>query len=148
MDRKIEKYKVPAIVLGMSVNGLGVVRSLGKEGVKAFALDSEASKPYMHTRYATPLICPDAQKEPERLKVFLLDLARKNGGTAVVFPTSDIFNAFVHRYRDELIPELLFSIPLTTLMNKLLDKKGQYDLARKFDVPTPMTFLRWLFCLF
>ena len=124
-DGNFRKYKSPAIVLGMSVNGLGVVRSLGREGIKVFALDSDANKPHMRTRYATCLVCPEAQKNPEELKDFLLRLARENGGTAVLFPTSDIFNAFVHRYRNELMPELIFSLPISTLMNKLLDKKGQ-----------------------
>jgi predicted ATP-grasp superfamily ATP-dependent carboligase len=135
-----QKYSTPAIVLGMSVNGLGVVRSLGRQGVPVFGLDSEPGRYAMATRYAQCLVCPDAKKEPEALFQFLKDLIAKNGGQAVLFPTSDKHNEFVHEWREKLAPFAKFSIPPYPLMKQLLSKQGQYELAQQYQVPIPATF--------
>ncbi len=134
------KYRIPAIVLGLSVNGLGVIRSLARNGVKVYAMDSDEDNPSMRTRYATCLICPDVRKNPEAFKQFLLDLTQKIGGQAVLFPTGDNFNGFVHQYRHQLKGALKFNMPDGPVMAKLLNKKGQWELAQEHGVPVPRTF--------
>jgi cation diffusion facilitator CzcD-associated flavoprotein CzcO len=42
----------PAIIIGADVNGLGIIRSLGKAGVPVFVLDDDKWRPGMHSRYA------------------------------------------------------------------------------------------------
>lgn len=135
-----KKYNIPAIILGMSVNGLGVARSLGRQGIKVFALDSTPARQAMSTRYAVCLNCPDARKDPQGLIQFLKALIKDNGSTAVLFPTSDMHNEFVHRYRRELEAFCKFAIPSVELMEKLLSKQGQHELALKYNVPIPRTY--------
>lgn len=136
----MKKYKVPAIVLGMTANGLGVVRSLARAGVRVYALDSYAARPGMSTRYATCLACPDVQKDPLGFKDFLEGLLKKIGGTAVLLPTSDAHNEFINAYRDTLDPGLKFAMTAKPVMDRILDKKGQYQLAIEAGVPMPETF--------
>ncbi|MBI5874088.1 MAG: hypothetical protein HZB36_08160 [Candidatus Omnitrophica bacterium] len=135
-----KKYEIPAIVLGMTANGLGVVRSLARGGVRVYALDSYGKRPGMSTRYAKCLICPDVQKDPQGFKDFLEGLLKKLGGTAVLLPTSDAHNEFINAYRDALDPGLKFAMTDKAMMDELLDKKGQYHLAIEADVPMPQTF--------
>ena len=136
----MNKYRIPAIVLGMTVNGLGVVRSLARNGVKVYAFDSYADRPGMATGYAKRIICPDVQKSPEGFSNFLIDFTKKIGNEAVLLPTSDAHNEFINNNRAVLEPYLKFAMPPKAVMDQLLDKKGQYLLARKFNVPLPETY--------
>lgn len=45
-------FDIPAVVVGVDVNGLGVIRSLGRCGVPVIAMDTDLLKPTMRTRYA------------------------------------------------------------------------------------------------
>ncbi len=135
-----KRYSIPAIVLGMTANGLGVVRSLARNGVKVYALDSYIHRPAMKTRYATCLSCPDVQKNPKAFSSFLLKLTDEVGGKAVLFPTSDAHNEYVNEYRNLLDPSLFFSISPKPVMDQLLNKKGQYEIAVRYGIPSPKTF--------
>ncbi len=134
------KYQTPAIVLGMAVTGLAVVRALARQGVKVYALDPDKNKPTLATRYADCRICPDALKQPAEFKKFLLELGKEIGEGAVLLPTNDNFNDFVNNHRDELQKHFKFLMTDKTIMDQLMDKKGQSDLANNVHVPMPKTF--------
>ncbi len=136
-----KKYDVPVVVLGMSVNGLGVIRSLARKGIKVYAVDSKNNIPAMHTHYAECLVCHDVLKKPAQLKLFLLDLSARIGTSPVLFVTSDNYNEFLSRNRDDLMDKFKFVIPSVELMERLFSKKGQYELAVEHNVPVPNTFL-------
>ncbi len=137
---KRKSHSIPAIVLGMSVNGLGAVRALGRYGVPVHALDALPGRPGAASRYAVFRMCPDPRREPEALGDYLSDVIRRLGGEAVILPTGDDFNAFLHRHREHFGPGVRLLLPPAPLMDKLLDKKGQYELARAHGVPLPGTW--------
>lgn len=134
------KYTVPAVVLGMSVNGLGVVRGLGSCGIKVYAFDTDGTNPAMKTRFAECQVCPDMRKDPAGFEKFLLDFARKLGKPCVLLPTSDNANEFINGRREVLAPFFKFIMPDKPLMDKLMDKRGQYELALAHGVLVPETF--------
>jgi hypothetical protein len=41
-----------AVVVGIDLNGLGVIRSLGRAGIRIVALDTDLGKPTVATRFA------------------------------------------------------------------------------------------------
>ncbi len=141
MNLTREKHDVPAVVLGMSVNGLGVVRSLAREGIKVYAVDTRDDIAAMHTNYAECLLCPDVLKKPIQLKLFLLDLSARIGTSPVLFVTSDEYNEFLSRNRADLMDRFKFVIPPADLMERLFSKKAQYELAVEHNVAVPNTFL-------
>lgn len=134
------KYKIPVIVLGMAVTGLAVVRSLARQGIKMYALDPDPRKPALATRYADCRVCPDVHKSPDEFKIFLLAMGREVGEGAVLLPTNDNFNEFLNKNRDELKKFFKFVMTDKKVMDQLMDKKGQSDLAESADVPMPKTF--------
>jgi predicted ATP-grasp superfamily ATP-dependent carboligase/CelD/BcsL family acetyltransferase involved in cellulose biosynthesis len=136
----MNKYKIPAIVLGMTVNGLGAARSLARNGVKVYALDSHKDRPAMFTRYAKCLVCPEVQRNEANFRDFLLNLTHKIGGTAVLLPTSDAHNEFVNNNREALEPYLKFAMSPKPIMDQMLNKKGQYLLAKEIGIPIPETY--------
>ena len=66
--------------------------------------------------------------------------AKEAGGCAVLLPTSDVHTEFIHYNRDELSGVFKFVMPPRYIMEQLINKKGQYDLAKKFHVPVPETY--------
>src|SRR5258708_6144316 len=51
----IDRFAAPAVVVGVDLNGLGVVRSLAQAGVPVAAVDTDLSKPTMRTRFGLKL---------------------------------------------------------------------------------------------
>ncbi|HBR14260.1 MAG TPA: hypothetical protein DD723_01800 [Candidatus Omnitrophica bacterium] len=135
------KYLIPTFILGMSVTGLAAARSLGRNGIKVYALDPDKDKPGLRTRYAKCFVCPDPQKDPKAFMDFLLDLVKTTGAPAVLMPTSDVFVDYVNTNRDLLIEHFKFAMSPKSLMDRILDKNGQYDLARENGTPVPKTYL-------
>lgn len=131
---------VPAVVLGMAVTGLAVVRALGRQGIRVYALDPDPHKPALKTKYADCRVCPDALRNPDEFKKFLSVLIKEIGPGAVLLPTNDNFNDFVNRNQDELKKYFKFIMTEKSVMDKLMDKKGQSDLAEAAGVPMPKTF--------
>ena len=134
------KYPIPALILGMSVNGLGVARSLSRKGVSVLATDCQLQdRPGTRSRHAQFRICPHPQKNPESCFDFLADWIGKSGGQAVLLPTSDLFVSFLHSYRDRLASFAHFAMPQAPMMEQLLTKLGQFKLAKKYQLPVPET---------
>ena len=134
------QYSTPAIVLGLSVNGLGVIRSLGRQGVPVYAMDYAPNRSARFSRYAKFVACPDAAKDPQGFIDFLLHFTKTLTGSAVLLPTGDNFNEFVNTHRAALSPALKFAMPPQDVMDQLLNKRGQYELALRHGVPVPPTF--------
>jgi len=134
MDRSVSAY-----VLGVSTpNGLGVVRSLGREGIDVTAADPLRHAPGLRSRYAEPLPVPDPVKDPEGVLTTLLDNADPNG-KSVLFPTSDAFVLFVSRYRDRLSERFMFRIPSGKVLESMVDKRLQYEEAERIGTPIART---------
>lgn len=136
-----KKFSIPAIILGMSVNGLGVARSLGLAGVSAIGLDSDKKNTGMRTRFAKCFCCPSSLEEPAACEEYLLNIIKGIEGDIVVLPTSDNFVAFLNDFRNRLPPRVKFILPDQNLMERLLDKASQYDLARAYGIAVPRSCL-------
>ncbi|HOL07828.1 MAG TPA: hypothetical protein PKX44_06090, partial [Methanomassiliicoccaceae archaeon] len=90
-----------AYILGVSTpNGLGAIRSLGREGVEVVAVDHQPDAAGLRSRYARPLIVPDPVARPEDALHALM--SRRSGREKdVLFPTSDAFVLFLSRFREQ-----------------------------------------------
>lgn len=135
MDRTI-----PAYVLGVGTpNGIGVVRSLGREGIRTTAADSDPRAAGLASRYARPLLLADPVREPQRALADLL-AASDDDQKGVLFPTSDAFVLFLSRFRKELGERFRFCIPSPQILEGMVNKKRQYEEAIRVGAPLPPTF--------
>lgn len=66
-----------AVVLDLSANGIGIIRSLAEKGINVYAFDTK--KPYKigKSRLATCSICPSPLTEEKKLLNFLINLSKK-----------------------------------------------------------------------
>lgn len=140
MKEKFDKeYK--AIVLGLSTCGLGVIRSLGREDIPTLAIDYETKgREAFYSKYAKSNVCPHPVYDPKKLIKYMRDKFGKEPKKPVLFPTADEFIKFISDYRDELEKCFLFNISSKEIINNIIDKKIQYELAKNVGVNISDTY--------
>jgi D-aspartate ligase len=115
----------PAIVVDVGfVNGLSAIRSLGRAGVKVYAVDHRSSALGFRSRFATNVRAPNPLED----EAGFVDALRPIG-PGVVFATHDEGLRAVARHRDEL--GLLCPFPRD--LERIQRKRVQLEAAR--DIP-------------
>ena len=123
-----------AVVVGAGLNALGVVRSLGRSGVRVAVLAKHASSPAMHSRYAVRrIIATDYADLPERL----LAMADELGGRPVLFLTEEEAVRVVSKAREHLAARYRFRLGSHELMLELTHKEGVQAQAERHGLPIP-----------
>ena len=128
-----------ALVLGMFETGLGVGRSLGKNGIKVFGVDFKKDIGF-YSVYIRASICPHPIIEPDALLKQLIDFSKSQTHKPVLFVTTDTFLDFVSKYSDELKRHFLFNLSSSELIQQISNKYKQFLLARNADIAIPATF--------
>lgn len=129
-----------AFVLGLFETGLAAVRSLARAGIPVVGLEADPSQPGFKSRYCRARRCPDPMEQPEALLEFLVAEGKTLGSQGILFPASDAYVLFVSRHRDQLQPYFRFMLPPPEVVEAILNKRGQYELAERFGIPYPPTF--------
>jgi D-aspartate ligase len=131
----------PAVVMNMYYTGLGISRSLGEHGMPVIGLTSQRGVYGTFTRYARTVLCPDSRHQPEQLLAFLLHMGEQRQSKSVIFPTRDDDVLFLDRFRRELDPYFILTVPQSDVLKACLDKWQTYLAARQAGVPTPQCWL-------
>ncbi|HEY98605.1 MAG TPA: hypothetical protein G4O16_10560 [Dehalococcoidia bacterium] len=129
----------PAIVLGMRVNGLGVMRGLGRKRIEAYGIDKDDGIAFSSKYCKRKYLFADPEVYPTECLNQFIELGKSLGDKAVLLPTSDPYLAFLSKYRDELSQYYLFNIPDATILENMLDKRNQYKLAARLGIAVPKT---------
>jgi predicted ATP-grasp superfamily ATP-dependent carboligase len=134
--RRFEGASRPyAIVVGLDLNGLGVVRSLGRAGVPTIALDTDLARPSCATRLARKLQV-EALAGPGLIEA-LLRLRAALSDDPVLILTQEASVGTVSALRDRLSGCVRFSMPDHDLMTSLLDKRHFQELAERLGFLIP-----------
>ena len=131
---KREESNAPAAVIGLGVNGFGVVRSLGRMGIPVIGLYSDDSQPGRFSRY-----CRAQRIPPLESSVALDELCEvgRHHGRPVLFPTSDEAVQFVSNHRAPLDECFRFLMPAADTLDRIIDKAGTWELAEWRRHPDP-----------
>lgn len=138
-----------AYVLGLSPNGLAIVRDLARQGVPVVALEDNPKAPALATRYARIELVPSLTKHPEAWVERLVGLGHGagttghgagGGGRGVVFPTGDVYALFLSKHRKQLEPFFSLVIPSDEIVRTLPDKRRFHELAERLGIPVARTF--------
>lgn len=123
-----------AVVVGGGLNALGVVRSLGRSGVRVAVLAKHAGGAAMRSRYAVRrIIATDYVSLPERL----LAVAEELGGRPVLFLTEEEAVRVVSEARERLHARYRFRLGAHALMLELTHKEGVQAQAERHGLPIP-----------
>jgi predicted ATP-grasp superfamily ATP-dependent carboligase len=145
---KIADTSVPVVALKLFEHcGVGMMRSLGRLGIRVYGVDAHPDNPAFRSRYCQGRFVWDAEREtPERTIAFLLDLAKLIGQQPILITNGDVLSLFATDYADALRDAFRFRLPAGKLARSLSHKWEMYRLAKGCGVPTPETLLphsRW-----
>lgn len=135
-----KKYKNPAIVVGGGVNGLGIIRCLGKKGVDVYcAIDKKDEAVY--SKYCKKcFVVPGVEHDLEILRKFLTDFEKRLKYRAVLFPVSDISILNVSALIDEM-DNYCISISDKKILETIIKKKNFYQSLKEKETPHPKTII-------
>jgi predicted ATP-grasp superfamily ATP-dependent carboligase len=132
---KAPENQVPAVVVGVDVNGLGVVRSLARAGVPVIAVDTDLDKPTMRTRYGRKVRVASLAGEP--LVQALIELAEGLAARPVLFITEEASVRTVSEQRAALTPFYRFRMPQPDVLDALMHKEPFQRLAERHGFRVP-----------
>jgi predicted ATP-grasp superfamily ATP-dependent carboligase len=130
-----------AFVLGPYITaGLGVVRSLGRQGIKVIWVDSNQNQIGFLSKYCNGIICPHPKTNEEEYIDFLLTLGKTLNQKGVLLPIGDIEVTALLKNRQKL--QNYYNIPISKLEagEKLLNKRRFYETLDKYNIPHPKTY--------
>lgn len=127
-----------SVVVGLSVNALGVIRSLGRKSIKVIAIGSDRSEYAAKSRYCKTLFCN--RLYGEELYKKLLEIGNSLNQKGVLFCTSDMGVLTVSQYENELRRHYHFVFPSKETINMLMSKRLFYEFASKNRFNVPKTF--------
>lgn len=130
---------IPAIVLGVDVSALNIVRSLGRKEIEVYVLGNDPGDYAAVSRYAKFVYCEDLTDE-KKVVSSLLQVSRGLGSKMVLFCTADLHVLHVSKNRDVLKEFFEFVLPEHGVIETLMDKKkfGKFAMSNRF--PMPATF--------
>jgi predicted ATP-grasp superfamily ATP-dependent carboligase len=136
---KMDPTHPPALVIGVDVSALNVIRSLGGHGIEVYTMGRDTSDYGAASRYAKFVLCDDLTDEKKVISK-LLEISRNLGRKMVLFCTSDLHVLHVSRNREVLKPFFEFVLPDHEVIETLMDKKNFNDFANRHGFSVPKTF--------
>lgn len=126
---------------GTSIIALALTRSLGRQGVPVVRVHPNRMDLSLSSRYCRGVeISPDFYADEQGLLRFLLDMRQRYAGGAVLIPASDDCAHFVSKHRDALQGAFAVMAPPWAVTRVILDKRSQYEQARRLGIPIPETY--------
>jgi predicted ATP-grasp superfamily ATP-dependent carboligase len=121
---------------------LAITRSLGRRGIRVVRIHPNRLDRSLGSRYCSKVeICPDFYSSEEALVAFLLQLsARCAPQPRVLVPASDDCAYFLAKHRHRLEADYRIIGPPWSVMERLIDKRLQYESAQQLGVPIPETY--------
>jgi len=133
---------IEAIVLGLGVNGLAVVRALGSKGVKVAGVYSDR---FEEIGYASKYLVEKQQISAANRSDLVMKACLKLRGNQpepiVIICTSDAYASVVAENQDEFSKFFTLTVPSSDLYWKFLEKKPTAKICIENNFPIPKTAL-------
>jgi D-aspartate ligase len=130
---------VGAVVVGGDYQGLGIVRSLGRQGVPICIVDDEYSIS-RYSRYSTQFVRLADLHDERKTVDGLLEIGKRLRLEGwILYPTREELVAAISRNRSELSEFFRVPTPEWDSVQWAWDKRNTYRLARELGIPIPET---------
>ncbi|HEY0756468.1 MAG TPA: hypothetical protein VGD98_21125 [Ktedonobacteraceae bacterium] len=138
--KKSSSREVGAVILGGCFQGLGIARSLGRQGIPVCILDDEfaISRYSRYTTYSAHV--KNLKNERQIIKALFEARERWDLANWVIYPTRDELVAALSHFRDELSTDFRVPTPSWEVIRWTSDKRNTYQLADSIGIPTPRTW--------
>jgi D-aspartate ligase len=129
-----------AVVLGDGYNALGVVRSLGRQGIPAILIDNVPRLAW-RSRYVRHRFPWYGSMESQDFVEFLLSLGQRESLQGwILWPCTDETVDLAARHRPALGAVYRLATPEWRVVRQATDKRLTYRLAQEVQVPYPRTW--------
>jgi predicted ATP-grasp superfamily ATP-dependent carboligase len=126
--------------VGGDFQGLGIVRSLGRQGIPVCVMDDEHSIARF-SRYTTSSLRTASLRDQRRCVEIVLETGRRLDFRGwLLFPSRDETVAAFSRYHAPLTKFFRVPTPKWNTTKWLWDKRNTYRLANELGIPTPLTW--------
>ena len=139
MNTPTQQYRTPAVVVGMNLGGLGVVRSLSAAGIPVIAVHDDDQNPEMSTRHAMRKVVLPIRTEA--LVEGLLQLARELPERPVLIATLRLPLLVISEHRARLAEAYRFTLPPHQAVVDAENKEALMQLVAKTGLQLPRTLL-------
>lgn len=129
--------KTPVVILGLQDTGLYAAQSAGRFGIPVYGFDFNTGNPGFYSRYIKASPCPHPYYESEKLLDQLLGNTSGKLFGSILIASTESYLAFCSGHREELAKRYRFVIPEKKILGSVLDKTGQFKLARDLGFPVP-----------
>lgn len=140
MDRQSpivsDVHRPAVILLGGDHIALSVARSLGRAGIRVFALDRPSSH-VQYSRYSTWIEFPENGDIKDNWLGWLLSEESRHLRGSIIFPCWDEGLEFVARYRTQLEKEYIVIESNDQVSLAMLNKTSTYNLAAEAGIDVP-----------
>lgn len=137
---KINDISMPVVILNCKIGALAIMRSLGALGVPIYGVDEDPHAPALMSRYCKgKFIKGFAEDAQEDYLEYVLNVGKQIGRKSILIPTSDETSIFAADYAEKLSRYFIFPQNDPALVRNLASKKEMFFLAKKNNVPAPLT---------
>lgn len=138
---KARQFKNSAIVLGTEVNGIAVIRSLGRLGVRCASVSARTRGDHArHSRYLTFSSDVPSDATDAVLASVIRDVADRIGQSPpVLIPTTDRYAEFLSRNQAALADDFILCCPDMELCDTFLDKWKTAQICTDNGILIPQT---------
>jgi predicted ATP-grasp superfamily ATP-dependent carboligase len=135
-----DSSRPPAVVVDVGwVNGLAAIRSLGRSGAPVVAVDHRPWALGFRSRYALPVLAPEAGADEDGFVARLVELGDALGRPAPILPTHDVWLNAIARRQAELGKRFLYPFPDWSVLARIQNKRWQLETAQAAGVDVPET---------
>jgi len=128
-------------VFNLHFNGLGVVRSLGENGIEVVGLDSNYFAIGKYSKYLRKFYKVTDPSVSERGFINdLILLGNKEKIKPLLVPTNDVWSVAISRYKKELERYFIVYNPDCSVIESIINKKIFGSIMTKIGVKTPHTY--------
>ena len=129
----------PAFVFGMFETGLGIGRSLGRNGIQVIGLDYKKDVG-SYSKYIKFSLCPNPIKNEGIFVEYVIDIAKSFEYKPVLYIAADDFLEVISKNRLILQEYILMNIPEIETLKLAFDKYLLYDKFKNLGIDCPKTY--------
>lgn len=131
----------PAVVLGLSPTGLGIIRALSRKGIRVIGIDRNPWAIGNFTRYGDRKIILSEHNWEESLLKLLLEISKNYNEKPVLFCAEDLFLAFTAKFANHLKNSYLMPNSFNhNTIDLFLNKERFYRTCLDAGIETPNTY--------
>jgi predicted ATP-grasp superfamily ATP-dependent carboligase len=127
----------PVFILGLFDTGLYVAQSFAGKGISVYGFDYDIKKPGFYSRNLIAHQSPNPLSEPDQLYNQLIHHSNTFTLKPVIVPSSEEYVGFIRNYSKLLNEYFEFRMPTIDILDNILNKAGQFSLAKKVNLLVP-----------